>query len=125
MKPFDIELAKAGAPVVTRDGRKARIICFDRKTVLRPCEPLGALISISEGEERFACYKLDGVYRDLPGSDNDLFMAPKKEKRWVVTWFDDGGIHSRVMNSEPAARALANEPGGLPGEIHEIEVTLP
>lgn len=30
LKEFDIEAAKAGKPVCTRDGRKARIICFDR-----------------------------------------------------------------------------------------------
>lgn len=30
-KPFDLEAAKAGKPVCTRDGRKARIICFDAK----------------------------------------------------------------------------------------------
>ena len=30
MKPFDLEAAKAGKPVCTRDGRKARINCFDR-----------------------------------------------------------------------------------------------
>lgn len=29
MKPFDLEAAKAGKPVCTRDGIKARIICFD------------------------------------------------------------------------------------------------
>lgn len=31
LKPFDLEAAKAGKPVCTRDGRKARIICFDAK----------------------------------------------------------------------------------------------
>ena len=31
LKEFDLEAAKAGKPVCTRDGRKARIICFDAK----------------------------------------------------------------------------------------------
>ena len=31
LKEFDLEAAKDGKPVCTRDGRKARIICFDRK----------------------------------------------------------------------------------------------
>ena len=30
LKEFDPEAAKAGKPVCTRDGRKARIICFDK-----------------------------------------------------------------------------------------------
>ena len=29
LKPFNLEAAKSGKPVCTRDGRKARIICFD------------------------------------------------------------------------------------------------
>ena len=35
MEEFNIEKAKNGFPVCTRDGRKVRILCFDRKT----CEP--------------------------------------------------------------------------------------
>lgn len=31
MKPFNLGLAKAGHPVVCRNGQKARIICFDVK----------------------------------------------------------------------------------------------
>lgn len=31
LKPFDLEAAKQGKPVCTRDGRKARIVCFDLK----------------------------------------------------------------------------------------------
>lgn len=29
MKDFDLQAAKKGAPVCTRDGHKARIVCFD------------------------------------------------------------------------------------------------
>lgn len=31
MKEFDLEKAKAGHPVCTRDGHEARILCFDRE----------------------------------------------------------------------------------------------
>lgn len=31
MGKFDLEKAKAGYPVRTRDGHEARIICFDRE----------------------------------------------------------------------------------------------
>lgn len=47
MKPFDLEAAKAGKPVCTRDGRKARIICFDRNWEY----PIVALIECENGEE--------------------------------------------------------------------------
>ena len=32
MKEFDIELAKQGHPVCTRDGRKVRVLCYDALT---------------------------------------------------------------------------------------------
>lgn len=48
MKPFDIELAKAGYPVCTRDGRPVRILCFDRKSV----DGYSILALVYEGEPR-------------------------------------------------------------------------
>jgi len=45
MKRFNLEAARQGAPVCTRDGHKARIICFDRKEG----QPIVALV---EGEYR-------------------------------------------------------------------------
>lgn len=36
MKPFDIELAKAGHPVCTRSGNPVRIVCFDKKNTKYP-----------------------------------------------------------------------------------------
>lgn len=45
-KPFNLEQAKAGKPVCTRDGRKARIICFNAKTL---CDyPIIALVENSD-----------------------------------------------------------------------------
>ena len=38
LKPFDLKAAKSGKPVCTRDGRKARIICFDRRLFLQKCK---------------------------------------------------------------------------------------
>lgn len=53
MKPFDLEKAKAGAEVCTRDGRKVRIICTDAKGNY----PIVALVSSfndkRETEERY------------------------------------------------------------------------
>ena len=48
VKPFDLQKAKAGKPVCTRDGRKARIICFDAKGTF----PIIALVD--ENAEEFA-----------------------------------------------------------------------
>lgn len=81
MKEFNLALAKQGHPVCTRDGKRARIICFDRN-----CEnyPIVALIESSNGIEDFNCYTKDGKY-DEHGSFNnfDLVMVPQNKEGWV------------------------------------------
>lgn len=47
MKPFNLEQAKQGKPVVTRDGRPVRILAFDRKG----CYPIIGLISRDKEED--------------------------------------------------------------------------
>lgn len=57
-KPFDLEQAKAGKPVCTRDGRKARIICFNAKTL---CDyPIIALVENADNSIYEAAYSLQG-----------------------------------------------------------------
>lgn len=61
--PFDIEKAKSGAHVITRNGHDVRIICFDKKDNLKP---IVALIKGTDGFEELAYYnkfgKLDNMY---------------------------------------------------------------
>lgn len=80
MKPFDIEAAKRGEKVITRDGREVRIICFDRVNKIYP------IIGLVRHKD-----KSEGVYSfDINGSqfgngfskELDLFMAPKKKTLW-------------------------------------------
>ena len=49
MKNFDLEAAKRGAAVCTRDGRNARIIAFDCKGYVR--KPILALIDMGNWEQ--------------------------------------------------------------------------
>lgn len=64
MTPFDIKLAKKGAPLVTRSGKRARIICYDRLTGGKVA-PLIALISNDKGTfETLAFYNVDGQNAD-------------------------------------------------------------
>lgn len=54
LKPFDLNAAKAGKPVCTRDGRKARIICFNTKTL---CDyPIIALVENADNSIYEAAY---------------------------------------------------------------------
>ena len=81
MKPFDLEAAKAGAPVVTRNGKKARIICFD----LNNGEyVLVVAITPGNGREEIVLMKKDGRYSIIfDESTHDLFMAPVKKEGWL------------------------------------------
>lgn len=79
LKPFDLEAAKSGKPVCTRDGKKARIICFDAKDNL----PIIALITNARGDESLARYKSNGRFINLNESDYDLMMLPEKKEGWV------------------------------------------
>lgn len=79
MKPFDLELAKAGHPVCTRDGRKVRIICFDKKD---EDFPIIALLDFGNYES-IATYTLEGRFMVREESNNDLFMAPNRKEGWI------------------------------------------
>ena len=88
LRPFDIELAKQGKPVCTRDGRKARIICFDYKGDGN-AYPILALISTCNlsgvPSEIIAKYTEDGKYAKYNSVENgeDLMMLPEKKEGWV------------------------------------------
>ena len=79
MKPFEIELARKGYPVCTRDGRKARIICFDRKGDI--C-PIIALVEENDMEVTKS-YDENGRANYKDADNYDLMMLPEKKERWM------------------------------------------
>ena len=79
LKPFDLEAAKAGKTVCTRDGRKARIICFDLKN---DEYPIVAAVENDSSETLFS-YTTNGEIADGIESDKDLMMFPEKRSGWV------------------------------------------
>ena len=101
MKPFDIELAKQGYPVCTRDGRPARIICFDRKSKKYP---VLALVE-KESIELPCCYSEKGKYDNVE-SIYDLFMSPEKKEGWINIYNRlDGKVTGHcIYSSEEEAR---------------------
>jgi hypothetical protein len=79
MKTFDLEKAREGEPVVTRDGKPARIICFDLKGAM----PIIAAIDYGN-EECVNCFTDKGIYEDYKGENSrDLFMASIKKEAWL------------------------------------------
>ena len=81
LKPFSLEAAKAGKPVCTRDGRKARIICFDLKNEEYP---IVAAIG-NDSSETLLCYTINGeIVKGNYKSDKDLMMLPEKKEGWII-----------------------------------------
>ena len=78
LKPFNLEAAKAGKPVCTRDGRKARIICFDAKCN----KPIVALI-YDCNKETVLQYLENGRFFVDQIDKYDLMMFPQKKEGWV------------------------------------------
>ena len=85
LKPFDIQKAKDGKPVYTRDGRKARIICFDRDWDMS----IVALVSGPLGES-VHYYLSNGKINLYTQNDEDLMMYPEKKEGWVNVY--KGGL---------------------------------
>lgn len=86
LKPFDLEAAKAGKPVCTRDGRKARIICFDRRLFYKNVSyPILALVERSDGEDDVCGYNEKGKVLIEDGAEykDDLMMLPERKEGWV------------------------------------------
>ena len=86
LKPFDLEAAKAGKPVCTRDGRKARIICFDRRLFYKNVSyPILAVVERSDGEDDVCGYNEKGKVLIEDGAEykDDLMMLPEKKEGWV------------------------------------------
>lgn len=80
LKPFNLEEAKAGKPVCTRDGRRARIICFDCKD---KDYPIIALIE-KNNTENIQTYSTKGETITNEEWDKDLMMLPEKKEGWII-----------------------------------------
>lgn len=80
MKEFNLELAKKGHPVCTREGYPARIICWDLKD---KDYPIVALID-TYGDEQPSKFTSEGKYSvKLEETAYDLLMAPIKHKGYI------------------------------------------
>ena len=85
MEQFSLEkyLANPSRKVVTRDGRRARIICTDRRDLNFP---IIALIEreLGEGEgEVIYAHTKDGIYCNTCPTTYDLFFAPETHEGWI------------------------------------------
>ena len=81
MEQFSLEkyLANPSRKVVTRDGRRARIVCTDMRCA---DYPIIALVErCNSTEEVIFTTSKNGKWSALESTDNDLFFAPGKARR--------------------------------------------
>ena len=113
LKEFDLEAAKLGKPVCTRDGRKARIICFDGKgdqPIIALIEAKGNKDALIEKVER---YFINGhsVF-EVRETNDDLMMLPEKKEGWINIYNADTTFYyadGRVFETKDEAVQEAKE----------------
>lgn len=102
MRKFNIEEAKAGKPVCTRDGRPVRVLCYDRLGAF----PVVALVKDGDEVENTQCFTTNGFYYVGRESDTDLMMKPTKRTGFIniYTSIRGGLVHEfKVYNTREEA----------------------
>lgn len=113
LKEFDLEAAKAGKPVCTRDGRKARIISFDRHG--EDCPIIALVVDSKNAEcEEVIDYTLDGICNENIINHNkyDLMMLPQKKEGWINIYKDfEDTVCCAYLTKEDALKNRSIEDG--------------
>ncbi|WVH13944.1 hypothetical protein CASP1_00021 [Alcaligenes phage CASP1] len=117
-EPFDLDRAKAGEPIVTRDGRKARFVAHvpeaeDHKVVAF-VEGQGVATSFCETGHIYSHNHEHGI---------DLLMAPKPKRTvWVNIWGSKNEVGGGVHLSKENAIIAASNNGSYLAIAHPIEI---
>lgn len=104
MKPFDVELAKQGKPVCTRDGRKAIFLT----TLSNKSFPVVAIVSCGQ-EENVYQYDINGICEEYD-SNLDLMMLPEKREMWMniyksgISYISGGGLYDTKEKAKNAVK---------------------
>lgn len=85
MKPFNLEEAKAGKPLVTRDGRHVVFGCFNEEAIVG--HELVCFL-----DRRIYAYHPDGSYAKSEKSELDIFMKTVKKTVYLNIWEHGNGL---------------------------------
>lgn len=113
LKEFDLEAAKAGKPVCTRDGRKARIICFDAKCN----KPIVALIYDCNKETVLQYLESGRFFVDQIDKYDLMMLSPKRKRGWVNLCKNNYGDTLAVGVFPNREEAVSNCPPSYLGTI--------
>jgi len=114
MKPFDLEAAKRGEPIVCRDGTPAKFIAH----VPEACPAYRVVVLV---DDLVAAKCADGRHWPDSDSDNDIFMAPKKRTVWINAYWNGATVFSFGTEEDADKAAGSGRVGGKawPLEIEE------
>lgn len=116
MKKFDLEKAKAGEPVMMKNGTPVRILCFDFKH-----ETFPIVCAIEDGDcEILATYTEEGRV-DLTHSDEDLVMAPIIHVKYANFYFHRKNGYEVGIFYDSEEKALSNT---IKDEVSEYIKTI-
>lgn len=111
MKPFDLEAALNGAPVVTRDGREVTQLAKFHLAF-----GMTNLVGVVSGQ--LITFRHDGQKDTHLKDPFDLFMAPVKKTGWVVRHKDNVMVKN-IYGDESTAREI-HKLAGDSVTYHEI-----
>ena len=105
MKQFNLQeyLANPSRQVITREGKKVRIICTDAKSIY---PVLGLMDDGICGERFISCQENGRESNDLIESTYDLFFGPIKHTDWVNLYrtasgqYKCGSVHKTEQNAK-------------------------
>lgn len=107
MKQFNLQeyLANPSRQVVTREGKKVRIICTDRAGL--NAKPIVALITLPNGDEVIKTFWDNGIETAGSEDKNDLLFFPAKYERWINVYGNSVYYPGTQMyNTEQEAKVL-------------------
>jgi hypothetical protein len=114
LKPFDLEAAKRGEPLVTRDGRKAFFIAH-----VPEVDRASRVVGRVAGDCTLYVFYETGRYLEYEERENDLFMATRTVTRWVNFYPIQTAHH---FHAEATARGLARSDAIAIAVPVEIEI---
>ena len=100
MKPFNLEEAKAGKPVQTRDGRDVEIIKFD----LRGDYPILSIVKYENVDSPETFTASGKTYLD-ENDDRDLVMKSEKKEGWVAV-LKNGKLTFNMFDTKEEAETI-------------------
>lgn len=116
MKVFDLEAAKRGEPIRTRDGQPVKFIAH-----VPNADECNQIVVLIGGE--IICFYENGTHAGVYETAMDLFMAPRKRTVWVNLYPHQSSMYaySKKIADEAHERIALDRIGNQawPVEIEE------